>query len=52
MVELAVSHAEHFSGVVCRVSPPRTWSVGGLGGGARSMLATGRNAWHVDSKSA
>ena len=52
MVALAVSHAEHSSGVVCRVSPTRTWSAGELGGGAQSMLATGRNAWHVDSKSA
>ena len=52
MAVLAVSHAEHFSGVVCRVSPPRTWSVGGFGGGARSMLATGRNAWPVGSRSA
>ena len=52
MAALAVSPAEHFSGVVCRVSPTTTWSVGGLEGGAWSMLVTGRSAWPVNSKSA
>jgi hypothetical protein len=52
MAVLAVSHAEHSSGVVCRVSPTRTSFAGGLGGFALLMSPTGRNAWPAGSRSA